>query len=222
MKTNHIDRLDPALMRPGRIDRKIEYKLASRRQAHGLFMKFFPKLNLKSEDLSSNHPEAKEHPKVSELAEEFARAIPENTFSMAELQGYLLDWKQDPSGAIHGIGAWAENERIAQQERAAREQLRREKAAAAKPQQHDTAYGPMIAGAQSGGVINSGSQSKLASPPITSSEKTSSDVDSEDETQISDTENAYQARSASLGPSKVAKVSPQSETPIVASDVVVS
>jgi len=48
---------------------------------------------------------------MREAADKFALGIPEDNFSMAELQSYLLQWKGDPTGAVCGISAWVETER---------------------------------------------------------------------------------------------------------------
>lgn len=42
MTTNHRERLDPALIRPGRCDLQIELKNASYSMVERLFLKFFP------------------------------------------------------------------------------------------------------------------------------------------------------------------------------------
>ncbi|RDB23454.1 putative mitochondrial chaperone BCS1-B [Hypsizygus marmoreus] len=48
--------------------------------------------------------------KVSQLAEEFADAIPERQFSMAGLQGYLMAYKTRPFEAVRAVTTWIEKE----------------------------------------------------------------------------------------------------------------
>jgi chaperone BCS1 len=67
-----MDRLDPALLRPGRIDRKVEYALSSTEQARALFMRFFPE---------ERFPSKTEKSTVADLAAQFAGAVPPGEFS---------------------------------------------------------------------------------------------------------------------------------------------
>ena len=46
MATNRADTLDPALLRPGRLDRKIEFPLPSRRERRLIFQTCTTKMNL--------------------------------------------------------------------------------------------------------------------------------------------------------------------------------
>lgn len=46
MATNRADTLDPALLRPGRLDRKIEFPLPSRREKRLIFQTVTGKMNL--------------------------------------------------------------------------------------------------------------------------------------------------------------------------------
>jgi 26S proteasome regulatory subunit T3 len=50
MATNRADTLDPALLRPGRLDRKIEFPHPDRRQKRLIFQVITGKMNL-SEDV---------------------------------------------------------------------------------------------------------------------------------------------------------------------------
>ena len=49
MATNRADTLDPALLRPGRLDRKIEFPMPDRRQKRLIFQVVTSKMNLHEE-----------------------------------------------------------------------------------------------------------------------------------------------------------------------------
>lgn len=49
MATNRADTLDPALLRPGRLDRKIEFPYPDRRQKRLIFQVITGKMNLSEE-----------------------------------------------------------------------------------------------------------------------------------------------------------------------------
>ncbi|KAJ8488643.1 hypothetical protein ONZ51_g3441 [Trametes cubensis] len=226
--TNHLERLDPALSRPGRMDVWIEFKNASKWQAELLFRNFFPSTDeddvpiegdLDSIELPTTPPspsagssssstlfssmasafssvpaspsgsasplsplpsmpdglpmrertsstagqsprsgkdkarsrtvsdvglqnqayqpppvedeimEAKHSAKpldgatLAKLAKQFADAIPNEEFSVAALQGYLLKNKSRPEAAAQEAAAWVESER------ALRERLKKEREA---------------------------------------------------------------------------------------------
>lgn len=118
--------MDPALLRPGRIDRKIQYKLATREQATALFLRFFPQSYITFEDSEASSVAEKQF-KLGEMAKTFSQDVPEYEFSTAELQGYLLSCKKHPEQAATGIGAWVEKERIERKERKEREIERKAK-----------------------------------------------------------------------------------------------
>lgn len=79
MTTNHIEKLDPALIRPGRCDRQVYIGDATPEQAERLFQRFFPDGDARA----------------------FGEALPDGT-SMAAAQGVLLQSKT-PEEAIDEI-----------------------------------------------------------------------------------------------------------------------
>ena len=84
MATNRADTLDPALLRPGRLDRKIEFPQPDRRQKRMVFQAATAKMNL-SDDLDLedyvNRSEKITHADVSSIcAEAGLQAVRENRY----------------------------------------------------------------------------------------------------------------------------------------------
>ncbi|KAL0485521.1 mitochondrial chaperone bcs1 [Acrasis kona] len=77
MTTNHLDKLDAALQRPGRCDVKIEFKLASRSQLFSMFCNFFPNVS-----------------SIVDYATKFSSCVPEDSVAMASVQEYLIRHQQ--------------------------------------------------------------------------------------------------------------------------------
>jgi chaperone BCS1 len=137
--------LDPALLRAGRIDKKIQYKMATKMQAWALYRRFFPESRFgdivakaEGDNRTSQSPDNatlsdeplgadKKISRLTELANQFAESVPADEFSTAELQGYLLTCKMKPLDAVSGILEWIEQERLEKRERAEREEKRKEK-----------------------------------------------------------------------------------------------
>ena len=84
MTTNHVDRLDPALIRPGRVDYKQVIDHASDIQIKKMFLRFFPE--------------------ATELADEFVQSVRSNSkgtpVSAAQLQGHFVIHRDSPQDAI--------------------------------------------------------------------------------------------------------------------------
>jgi chaperone BCS1 len=79
LSTNHLDRLDPALIRAGRVDYRLHLGNAAPGQAAALFRQFFPD---------------------STLAPAFAELAGDSRYSMAALQQHLVVHRDDPRAAI--------------------------------------------------------------------------------------------------------------------------
>ena len=84
MTTNHKERLDPALIRPGRADVHTELGLVCAATARRLFERFFPR--------------------ERDLARVFEQRLGNQRHSPAQIQGWLLANSADPEAAAQASG----------------------------------------------------------------------------------------------------------------------
>ncbi|KAI7241004.1 hypothetical protein KC330_g931 [Hortaea werneckii] len=103
MTSNNPNSLDEALVRRGRIDRKIEFRFASRSVSTALFKRVYCKSQ--EELLPGEAPLDEEE--IELLAHEFASSFPENALTPAEVLGFLLDNRTDPKIAVADMPAHA-------------------------------------------------------------------------------------------------------------------
>jgi chaperone BCS1 len=115
MTTNHITRLDGALIRPGRVDKKVELGLADNTMTADLFCLVFKPVqedvalpeDAQSGDNTKVHEAAvsqrEEAERVEQLAKEFAGNVPELKFSPADIFSFLLEHRKSPEEAIDNV-----------------------------------------------------------------------------------------------------------------------
>lgn len=174
MTTNSPEKLDKALIRPGRVDLHIHFELPSRIEVEELFVSMYtdelgkptaPQQQSPSKEQkaieeapgasvktiaaspSVNNPPSLPDPKsppqrdpvtkerLQQLAHLFSDAVPEGQLNLADIQGFVLQFKQDPEEACATVAQWVQEKMRADEAEAAeaekKERERGEKAAAA-------------------------------------------------------------------------------------------
>ncbi|GKT44128.1 putative mitochondrial chaperone BCS1-B [Colletotrichum spaethianum] len=100
MTTNHVEKLDKALIRPGRVDQIVKFTLAD---AAGQISDPEAEATLAAQaakrtaDIVAN---------IETLSEAFVAKIPAHEFSPAEIQGYLMKHKRSAEAAVAGAEEW--------------------------------------------------------------------------------------------------------------------
>ncbi|KAL4412155.1 mitochondrial chaperone bcs1 [Colletotrichum abscissum] len=108
MTTNHIEHLDDALIRSGRVDKKIELQLADADVAQKLFCHVFEQ---SQEELSSSERRDSNNQEIRQLAVQFADMIPELEFSPADILSFLIANRNSPSGVLNEVERWVSRTR---------------------------------------------------------------------------------------------------------------
>ncbi|GAP87020.2 putative mitochondrial chaperone bcs1 [Rosellinia necatrix] len=158
MTTNHVEKLDKALIRPGRVDMIVEFGLADDYMITNIFRNIFAYLEGDDDDAAADQhsilkPEerkaalekqgrerAAHDARIDELAREFAARVPTHEFSPAELQGHLMKHKHSPQGAVEAAGEFVERTRRDHKEKElkAAEAARKEAEEKAKAAEEET------------------------------------------------------------------------------------
>lgn len=126
MTTNHPEKLDSALIRPGRVDMQIAFTLATRQQVQAIFLRMYtvdeddaavwngsPRgrgglkpVHAKPGDGDAEKTSSLSRHQLGELCRDFADRIPEGKFSPAEIQDFLIERKTDPHKVVMDVDAW--------------------------------------------------------------------------------------------------------------------
>ena len=118
MTTNKPENLDEALVRAGRISVRVGFTKATKGQAEEIFRRMYVEDTSNETEKADSDKEKKEkeekekaEPLVSEerldeLSKSFAEALPEEEYSPADLQDYLLTHKKDPEKAVAEVNTW--------------------------------------------------------------------------------------------------------------------
>jgi chaperone BCS1 len=101
MTTNHIENLDDALIRQGRVDQKVELGLADREVLTELFRIVYEPWGCDKDETPMERGDT-----ADSLAADFASLVPELEFSSAEIMSFLIDNRRSPHMAVANVEGW--------------------------------------------------------------------------------------------------------------------
>ncbi|KAF9300520.1 hypothetical protein BGZ74_007799 [Mortierella antarctica] len=179
MTTNHIRKLAPALIRPGRCDRKMLFDYADEHQIHGMFLKFF--LSRSASGHAHNEPghksdaitnsvlsdaDAKEKIRketydamINRLADDICKLIThKDTVTTAQLQGFFMLHRDKPENILDAVPDFLEELARERENLATKKVQRRERSAKKKAKADEKAKKAKQARIDAGETIDSESE----------------------------------------------------------------
>ncbi|ODA84066.1 hypothetical protein RJ55_02584 [Drechmeria coniospora] len=102
MTTNHVENLDEALIRPGRVDLKAGFQLADANAIRRIFAFVFHQDTTEASTSRGHEVD----PTLETMAKSFAARVPEHEFSPAEVISYLLQYKHSLAAAVENAEEW--------------------------------------------------------------------------------------------------------------------
>ncbi|KAK8091853.1 P-loop containing nucleoside triphosphate hydrolase protein [Apiospora hydei] len=116
MSSNHPEQLDPALIRPGRVDQKIYLSYISQACAETMFCRIYSKFREALRQIRRKEEENMTNAELRRHAADFGSRIPPGTFTPAELQVYIFDHEESPCAALEDLDDWVKEKVGNQQE----------------------------------------------------------------------------------------------------------
>ncbi|GIK04416.1 hypothetical protein Aspvir_008499 [Aspergillus viridinutans] len=111
MTTNHLEKLDAALTRPGRVDKMYYLGFADTPSIKQLFSVFYAATidegsTCDPSNETGNGPANQSARENHILSEKFAHIVSSGQFTAAEVINYLMDFKDDPEAAVEKANDW--------------------------------------------------------------------------------------------------------------------
>lgn len=104
MTSNNPDALDAALVRPGRVDRKVHFGNMGHAAGENIFKRLIGRTARADEAVFTTE-------QINDCARKFADIVPAHTFSPAQIQNFLQGCRGDPFKALADIEGWVRENR---------------------------------------------------------------------------------------------------------------